>query len=240
MVNHRRGKSVMINQRIGTQGTPLMFIQPQNMAQNMVLTYLHQLDPEDLPLSHQDFFGFVSGSWRLPWCFTGGVDADARFHSVSLHGNGESQRERHFSWIYIDIGAPKIPQSHITDGKWMETDETGWVFFIVVPLDPQLLFETKHWRPRGWPKSGGNRWSIQKRTYQDISQFFVGKTMSYTTQSTGNCNHTTYSYLWDGLLLFYPHYSMIKLDIPILRAVYWLHPHLWWSCHVVSTRVVIM
>ena len=69
MVNHRRGKSVMINQRIGTQGTPLMFIQPQNMAQNMVLTYL-QLDPEDLPLSHQDFFGFVSGSWRLPWCFT--------------------------------------------------------------------------------------------------------------------------------------------------------------------------
>ena len=26
-------------------------IPPQNMAKNMVLTYLHQLDPEDLPLN---------------------------------------------------------------------------------------------------------------------------------------------------------------------------------------------
>jgi hypothetical protein len=30
--------------------------------------------------------------------------------AVSLHRNGESQRERHFSWRYIDIGAPKIPK----------------------------------------------------------------------------------------------------------------------------------
>ena len=239
MVNHRRGKSVMINQRIGTQGTPLMFIQPQNMAQNMVLTYLHQLDPEDLPLSHQDFFGFVSGSWRLPWCFTEVWMPTLGFTPFHSMGTGSRNGRGIFHGYILILVPQRSPKSY---HRW-EMNGNRWnrmSFFIVVPLDPQLLFETKHWRPRGWPKSGGNRWSIQKRTYQDISQFFVGKTMSYTTQSTGNCNHTTYSYLWDGLLLFYPHYSMIKLDIPILRAVYWLHPHLWWSCHVVSTRVVIM
>ena len=33
-------------------------IYPQNMANNMVLTYLHLLDPGDLPLNSREFLGF--------------------------------------------------------------------------------------------------------------------------------------------------------------------------------------
>ena len=41
-------------------------ISPQNMANNMVLTYLHVLDPEDLPLNLWEIYGKSMGNlWEI-------------------------------------------------------------------------------------------------------------------------------------------------------------------------------
>ena len=44
-------------------------IYTQNMAKHMVLTYLHRLDPEDLPLNQGSvWLGFKKFRVGMPWC----------------------------------------------------------------------------------------------------------------------------------------------------------------------------
>ena len=107
-------------------------ISPQNMANNMVLTYLHLLDPEDLPLmilgGGQVFPQVQLASWPLwvvasgkaRWNFTKKViDLNARFSSHVWLPEGISLQLGYLTWVlhlFLDGYYMLLPTYNARDG----------------------------------------------------------------------------------------------------------------------------
>jgi hypothetical protein len=123
MVNHRRGESVMINQRIGNP----IDVHPATKY-GLIWYSTSILGSWRSPIEPPRFFRIRIRFLEVAMMFHWGVDADARFHSI---GTGSRNGRGIFHGDILILVPQRSPKSYhrweMNGNRWNRI--TGWVFY---------------------------------------------------------------------------------------------------------------